>query len=68
MVLLRSLYAGIKKYRGRLQQVENEFVKIKQEFADDLPDGDVSEGLQNHQASKFTANHNGEIEPKDIPF
>jgi exodeoxyribonuclease VII small subunit len=58
----------IKKCRGRLQQVENEFVKIKQEFAEELPDGDVSEGLQNHQESKFTSNHNGEIEPEDVPF
>jgi exodeoxyribonuclease VII small subunit len=58
----------IQKCRGRLQQVENEFVKIKQEFAEELPDGDVSEGLQNHQESKFTSNHNGEIEPDDVPF
>jgi exodeoxyribonuclease VII small subunit len=58
----------IKKCRGRLQQVENEFVKIKQEFAEELPDGDVSEGLQNHQESKFTSSRNGEIEPEDVPF
>ena len=58
----------IKKCRGRLQQVENEFVKVKQEFADDLPDGDVSEVLQHHQESKITSNHHGEIDPDDIPF
>ena len=58
----------IKKCRGRLQQVENEFVKIKQEFGEDLPDGDVAEDLQNHQASKVTSTHNGEIEPEDAPF
>jgi exodeoxyribonuclease VII small subunit len=58
----------IKKCRGRLQQVENEFVKIKQEFAEELPDGDVSEGLQNHQESEFTSSRNGEIEPEDVPF
>ena len=58
----------IKKCRGRLQQVENEFVKIKQEFGEDIPDGDVAEGLQNHQASKVTSKHNGEIEPEDVPF
>ena len=58
----------IKKCRGRLQQVENEFVKIKQEFGEDLPDGDIAEGLQNHQESKFTSNHSGEIKPEDAPF
>src|SRR5688572_31227157 len=58
----------IKKCRGRLQQVENEFVKIKQDFADDVPDGGVSEALPNHQASKFTANHNEDIDQEDIPF
>jgi len=59
----------IKKCRGRLQQVENEFVKIKQEFAEELPDGDVSEILQqHHQESKITSNHHGEIDPDDIPF
>ena len=58
----------IKKCRGRLQQVENEFVKIKQEFGEELPDGDVSEGLPNHQDAKFTSNHHGEMEPEDVPF
>ena len=68
---LQKLKVGkelIKKCRGRLQQVENEFVKIKQEFGEDLPDGVVAEGLQNHQASKVTSNRNGEIEPEDVPF
>ena len=32
----------IKQCRTRLQQVENEFVKIKQEFAEDVADGDGS--------------------------
>jgi exodeoxyribonuclease VII small subunit len=58
----------IKKCRGRLQQVENEFVKIKQEFGEDLPDRDGADGLQNHQSSKVTTSHNGEIEPEDVPF
>src|ERR687892_137945 len=58
----------IKKCRGRLQQVENEFVKIKQEFAEDLPDGNVSEALPNHQEPTPKANRNGEIDPDSIPF
>ena len=39
----------IKKCRGRLQQVENEFVKIKQDFADDVADGESSEVFESRQ-------------------
>ena len=58
----------IKKCRGRLQQVENEFVKIKQEFAEDVADGEVSEVYQQRQDSTPMSKKNGEIEPEDIPF
>jgi exodeoxyribonuclease VII small subunit len=58
----------IKKCRGRLQQVENEFVKIKQEFADDEVDGEASEVFKTHQDSTHISNKNGEIEPEDVPF
>jgi len=58
----------IKKCRGRLQQVENEFVKIKQEFAEDGADGEASQVFQNHQEPTHPSHKNGEIDPNDIPF
>ncbi len=58
----------IKKCRGRLQQVENEFVKIKQEFAEDGADGETSEVFESQQKSTPNSRANGEIDPDDIPF
>jgi exodeoxyribonuclease VII small subunit len=58
----------IKKCRSRLLQVENEFVKIKQEFADDVADGEVSEVFQTRQDTRRTLHKHGEIEPDDVPF
>ena len=58
----------IKKCRGRLQQVENEFVKIKQDYADDVADGKSSEVFENRQDHTVTSDKNGEIEPDKIPF
>src|ERR671917_2087772 len=58
----------IKKCRSRLHQVENEFVKIKQEFAEDGADGNVAEVFQNHQDPRAKSHANGVIEPDDIPF
>jgi exodeoxyribonuclease VII small subunit len=58
----------IKKCRGRLQQVENEFVKIKQEFAEEVADGEAPAVFQNRQDRTPTSHTNGEIEPEDIPF
>src|ERR671917_2429754 len=49
----------IKKCRGRLQQVENEFVKIKQEFGEDIADGEASEVFQNRQDLTSTSKKNG---------
>ena len=68
---LRKLKLGkdlIKKCRGRLQQVENEFVKIKQDFADDGADGESSEDFQSRQDHSVTSDKDGEIEPDKIPF
>ena len=58
----------IKKCRGRLQQVENEFVKIKQDFADDGADGESSDAFQSSQDHAVTSDKNGEIEGDDVPF
>jgi exodeoxyribonuclease VII small subunit len=58
----------IKKCRGRLQQVENEIVKIKQDFADDVADGESSDDFQNRQDHAVTSDKNGEIERDDVPF
>jgi hypothetical protein len=51
-----------------LQQVENEFVKIKQEFAEEGADGEAAQVFQNHQEPTPTSHKNGEIDPNDIPF
>jgi exodeoxyribonuclease VII small subunit len=58
----------IKKCRGRLQEVENEFVRIKQEFAEEVADGDGSAVFQNRQDPAPISNKNGEIDPNDVPF
>ncbi len=58
----------IKKCRGRLLQVENEFVKIKQDFAEDGADGETSEVFQQPQDPAPTAKKNGQVEPDDIPW
>ena len=58
----------IKKCRGRLQQVENEFVKIKQEFTEDGADGEASAVFQDQHDSIGTSRKNGEIDPEDVSF
>ena len=58
----------IKQCRTRLQQVENEFVKIKQEFAEDVADGDASDVFQTPRDSIPVSPKNGEIDPEDVPF
>lgn len=58
----------IKKCRGRLQQVENEFVKIKQEFTEDVVNVEASEVFQQRQDPIPTSKKNGEIDPDNIPF
>ena len=58
----------IKKCRSRLQQVENEFVKIKEEFAEDGADGEASDVFQNRQEFTPASQKNGEVEPDDVPF
>ena len=58
----------IKQCRTRLQQVENEFVKIKQEFAEDGADGEASDVYQTRQDSIPASQKNGEMEPDDVSF
>jgi exodeoxyribonuclease VII small subunit len=58
----------IKKCRSRLQQVENEFVKIKQEFAEDVADGEVSQVFQDQHDSIRASRTNGEVDTDDAPF
>ena len=58
----------IKKCRGRLQQVENEFVKIKQDFANDVADSESSKVFESRQDHTVTSDKNGEVEPEDVPF
>ena len=58
----------IKKCRGRLQQVENEFVKIKQDFPEDVAEGEASEVFKNHQEPTTTSHKNGEVDPDDVPW
>ena len=58
----------IKKSRTRLQEVENEFVKIKQEFADEVQESEVVEFHSNGHEPKHTAADEGETSPDDVPF
>jgi hypothetical protein len=51
-----------------LQQVENEFVKIKQEFAEEGADSVASDDFQSRQDHTVTSDKNGEIEIDKIPF
>ena len=48
--------------------MENEFVKIKQEFAEDGADGEASDVYQTRQDSIPASQKNGEMEPDDVPF
>ena len=58
----------IKKCRGRLQQVENEFVKIKEEFAEDGADGEASQVFQGQHDTIRASRTNGEVDSDDVPF
>jgi hypothetical protein len=51
-----------------LQEVENEFVKSKQEFADDVTDNKSSEVFESRQEPAPTAKKNGQAEPEDVPW
>jgi exodeoxyribonuclease VII small subunit len=60
---LRKLRIGkelIKKCRARLQEVENEFIEIKKEFAQDP----VLQATKNQNAGVDGDN----IKPEDVPF
>jgi exodeoxyribonuclease VII small subunit len=65
---LRKLKEGkdlIAKCRQRLQSVENEFIKIKQEFSQENthPGSGYPNGQGQHQP-----HGDGEIDPENIPF
>jgi exodeoxyribonuclease VII small subunit len=60
----------IKKSRGRLQEVENEFVKIKQEFPEESHGEDVKaekDSLSDSGAARKVFNGKT-VEPEDVPF
>jgi exodeoxyribonuclease VII small subunit len=58
----------IKKCRTRLQEVENEFVKIKKEFADEADDIEVTESQTNSDGVKNKGVNTEDIDPEDTPF
>jgi exodeoxyribonuclease VII small subunit len=58
----------IKKCRTRLQEVENEFVKIKKEFAEEADDSEVTESQTNSDGVKNKGLNTEDIEPEDTPF
>jgi exodeoxyribonuclease VII small subunit len=58
----------IKKCRTRLQEVENEFVKIKKEFAEEADDIEVTENQINSDGVKNKGLNTDDIEPEDTPF
>ena len=60
----------IKKCRGRLQQVENEFVKIKQEFGEDVheQDAEIEDGISSNNDMSGRALNSKSAEPDDVSF
>jgi exodeoxyribonuclease VII small subunit len=58
----------IKKCRVRLQDVENEFIKIKKEFVEEVPDGEVSVAIPNGYRPKRKASDEEDPSPDDVPF
>jgi exodeoxyribonuclease VII small subunit len=66
----------IKMCRTRLKEVENEFVQIKQDFAngsqEEIVEVTVTESQKLGVKQKISRSHdfdeNEEIDPKDIPF
>jgi exodeoxyribonuclease VII small subunit len=60
----------IKKCRGRLQQVENEFVKIKQEFGDETREQEdkVEEGTPGNNGRTPNTLNSEPVDSDDVPF
>ena len=60
----------IKKCRTRLKEVENEFTKIKKEFAEEAQEQEVGavEDLQNRQRPKHQLPNDDGQGPDDTPF
>ena len=63
----------IKKCRTRLHEVEHEFVKIKQEFAEESQEQEAVDSLPNgHQTNRIAAGKDviepDEVDPNDVPF
>jgi exodeoxyribonuclease VII small subunit len=70
---LYKLKAGkelIKKCRTRLKEVENEFIKIKKEFAEEAQEQEVEavEDLHNRQRPKHQLPDDDGLDPDDTPF
>src|SRR5687767_2763320 len=60
----------IKKCRSRLEEVENEFVKIKHEFAEESPgeEGKAVEDSPNDNGATRKVLNGETVEPDDVPF
>jgi exodeoxyribonuclease VII small subunit len=60
----------IKKCRTRLKEVENEFIKIKKEFAEEAQEQEVGavEDLPNRQRPKHQLPDDDGKDPDDTPF
>jgi exodeoxyribonuclease VII small subunit len=70
---LHKLKAGkelIKMCRARLQEAENEFVKIKREFVEEVPqqEAEVADTVPNGNGPRRTSLADKEIDPNDVPF
>ncbi len=70
---LYKLKAGkelIKKCRTRLKEVENEFIKIKKEFAEEAQEQEVEavEDFPNRQRPKHQLPDDSGQDPDDTPF
>jgi exodeoxyribonuclease VII small subunit len=65
---LREGHDLIKKCRSRLKSVENEFVQIKQEFADGAQEETLEVTVTETQKIGVKSAGKKDIEPDDVPF
>ena len=68
---LQKLKVGkelIKKCRIRLQDVENEFIKIKKEFGEEVQGGEGSTAFPNVLRPKHKSSDEEDPSPDDVPF
>jgi exodeoxyribonuclease VII small subunit len=60
----------IKMLKARLREAESEFVKIKREFVEEVPqqEAEVADPVPNGNGPRRTSLADKEIDPSDVPF